>query len=124
MVTIFSYGFAFCHGAALSTFGGTGKHPKVVGVALIKEAMRISSEGLSHEYFDLRKKAAYGSMIRIFDSFENVCINQASAYFNGCNMFELPEIFDSISLTDVVEFIKDNLTPERLAVSVIKPMKE
>ena len=106
------------------TFGGKSKDPKAVADALLKEAMRISSEGLSHEYFDLRKKAAYGSMIRIFDSFENVCINQASAYFNGCNMFELPEIFDSISLTDVVEFIKDNLTPERLAVSVIKPMKE
>lgn len=41
--------------------------------------------------------------------------------FQGYDPFRFPEVYDSITQQDLLDFIRDNIRPERMALSVIYP---
>ena len=39
----------------------------------------------------------------------------------GYDPFRFPEVYDSITQQDLLDFIRDNIRPERMALSIIYP---
>ncbi|MDR3209551.1 MAG: insulinase family protein [Oscillospiraceae bacterium] len=120
----FSAGFESTAGVAYSVFGGTGRDPDAVLAALREELARVSLEGPDAKLLARVKKAAFGRQLRALDSFDDTCYAFVSGYFRGFDFFRTAEVLEAITPEDVRAFLRENLKPENLAVSVVRPKAE
>ena len=56
------------------------------------------------------------SLIHIF------AVSLAEGHFRGFDYYRLPEIFDSVTKADVEAFLREEITQEHAAISVIRPL--
>ncbi len=117
----FSYGSEAYPGAAFLCAGGESRDPAAVRNAVLAEAERLCREGLDEALFQRLKKAAYGYTVRSLNSFENICVSQAMAHFNGYEYLTFPQCFAAITKADVEECIRRAVTRERSTLAVIRP---
>lgn len=117
----FGYGCEAYPGAAFLCAGGERRDPAAVRTAVLAEAERLDREGIGEELFQRLKKAANGYMVRSLNSFENICVSQAMAYFNGFEYLTFPQCFGSITKADVEECIRRVAREERSTLAVIRP---
>ena len=117
----FGYGFELYPGCALMAAGGESKDPRKVRDAVLAEGERLAREGVDPALFSRVKKGVYGAKVRSLNSFENVCIELAQSHFADVEYFRFPELFDSISLSDVEACIRAWVTPQRCGLAVVRP---
>ena len=117
----FGYGFELYPGCAVMVAGGESKDPRKVRDAVLSEGERLAREGVDPTLFGRVKKGVYGAKVRSLNSFENVCIELAQAHFAGAEYFRFPEVFDSISLSDVEACIRSWVIPQRCGLAVVRP---
>lgn len=117
----FSYGFDGYPSCAYAMAGGESTDPDAVAAAIAEEAARIGREGVDAALFARLKKGLYGAKVRSLNSFENICVGMAQAYFAGYDMLRFPEVFEGISQADVEACIRTCFTPERAALAVVQP---
>ena len=117
----FSYGFDGYPSCAYAMAGGESTGPDAVAAAIAEEAARIGREGVDAALFVRLKKGLYGAKVRSLNSFENICVGMAQAYFAGYDMLRFPEVFEGISQADVEACIRTCFTPERAALAVVQP---
>ena len=117
----FSYGFDGYPSCAYAMAGGESTDPDAVASAVADEAARIGREGVDAALFARLKKGLYGAKVRSLNSFENICVGMAQAYFAGYDMLRFPEVFEGISQADVEACIRTCFTPERAALAVVQP---
>ena len=117
----FSYGFDGYPSCAYAMAGGESADPDAVAAAIAAEAERIGREGVDPALFARLKKGLYGTKVRGLNSFENICVGMAQAYFAGYDMLRFPEVFEGISQADVETCIRTCFTPERAALAVVLP---
>lgn len=120
----FSCSYESLPGAAMLTAGGDSRDPDGVCAAIVAEAQRIASTGVDEALFGRLKKSALGRRLRGLDSFESICYRQCAYAFEGCDYYSFPEVSESIGPADVLEFLREAVRPERMAVSVIYPKGE
>ena len=120
----FSYGYESYPCCALLCAGGESKDPEGVRAAVAAEAERIAREGIDPELWERLKKSSYGNRVRALNSFEHICISQAQSFFQGCDFLRFPEVYDSLTREDAQAMIARWVTPERTALSVVRPREE
>ena len=113
--------FELMPGAAYLYAGGESKDPRAVAAGLQKEADRLVREGVDGDFFQRTLRASFGSSLRGLNSFENIAVSLTEGYFGGYDPFRFPEVFDAITQQDVLDFLRDNVTAERSALSEIVP---
>lgn len=113
--------FDLLPGAAYLYAGGESKDPRAVAAALQEEADCLVREGVDDGLFQRTLRANFGSSLRGLNSFENIAVSLTEGCFGGYDPFRFPQVFDSIRQEDVLEFLRDNVTPERSAFSEIVP---
>ena len=118
----FSASYDSAASVAYSMFGGETREPERVCEEVKKEILLLSERGPDPALFGRIKKAAIGSQVRAFNSFEAICASTAGGYFRGYDAFDAPEVLSAITADDVTAFIRVNLVPANMAVSVIKPI--
>ncbi|MGM9607722.1 MAG: EF-P 5-aminopentanol modification-associated protein YfmH [Oscillospiraceae bacterium] len=111
-------------GCAFLCAGGESPDPRAVRQAVLDEARRMGEEGIDEALWKRLKKAAYGSRVRSLNSFENICVELAQAHFAGEDYFSFPEVYDRIEKENVEACIRRWVTPERTALSVVKPRED
>lgn len=121
-----SFGSAFdiLPGAAYVYAGGDSKDPKAVAEAIIAEAQRLASEGVDGDYYKRIVNANFGAALRGLNSFESIAVSMAEGHFQGYDPYRFPEIYDSITVEDVLAFLRDNFTRQHMSLSVIAPSEE
>lgn len=120
----FSYGYEAYPGCAMLVAGGESKDPRAVREAISAEALRVGKEGIDSALWDRLKKAAYGNRVRSLNSFETICVGMAQSHFAGYEYFRFPEVFASISKSDVEDCIRRWITPDRAGLSIVEPKGE
>ena len=93
-------------------------------MAVAEEAARIGREGVDKQLWERVKKGVYGNKVRGLNSFENLCIGQAQAFFAGSNFLSFAGLFDSITKEETEELIVNWVTEERTALSVVRAKEE
>ena len=116
--------FDLMPGAAYLYVGGDARDPRRVFDAITAEARRLGTGGIDEAFYQRLRRAAYGQAIRSLNSFENIAVSMAEGHFQGFDYYRLPEVFDSVTKADVEAFLREELTPEHAALSVIRPLDE
>lgn len=117
----FSYGYEGMKGAAMLTAGGDSRDPLAVRDAILEEAQRLARTGIDPALFEQLKRSALGRRIRGLDSFESICYRLCAYHFEGVEYLTFPEVFEEITPARVEEFLRRTVTPQRTALSVIRP---
>ena len=116
--------FDLMPGAAYLYVGGDARDPRRVFDAITAEARRLGTGGIDEAFYQRLRRAAYGQAIRSLNSFENIAVSLAEGCFRGFDYYRLPEIFDTVAKADVEAFLREEITPEHAALSVIRPLDE
>ena len=108
-------------GAHYVYVGGDAKDPRRVFEEITRQARKLGEEGIGEDFYRQIRRAAYGGMLRSLNSFENIAVSIAEAYFRGFDYFRFPEVFDAVGKADVEAFLRENIAPEKSALSLIQP---
>ena len=109
-------------GAAYLYVGGDAKDPHFISSEIIREAERLTREGIDEEFYQKIRRATYGQMLRSLNSFENIAVSMAEGHFRGFDYYRFPEIFESVTKSDIEDFLRRNVVADHSAISIIRPM--
>lgn len=118
----FGGGYDILSGAAMLYAGGDSRDPHAVRDAIVAEAARVAEEGVDSARFQKILRGNFGETLRGFDSFENIALLLVEGAFRGYDAYRFAELYRGITEEDVRTFIAENLTAERCALSVIRPV--
>lgn len=102
---------------------GEAPDPHRVLNEILDEAKRIVKEGFDQTYFDRCFKAIFGGMLRGLEDFDEVCLSLTFSEFDGYNFFDSFDELNNIKKEDCEKWIADNLTADRIAISIVSPAK-
>ena len=117
----FGSSFDILPGAAYVYLGGDSPDPHAVMEAILAESARLVREGIDPDYYLRLRNANFGSTLKELNSFESIAVSIAEARFHGYDAYRFPEVFDSITPRDILDFLRDNIVPQRMALSIIDP---
>ena len=120
----FDYEADFAAGTGTVLLGGESTDPEAVLAALNAEIAKVCAGGFDPAAFERAKRASYGSRLRGLEDFESVCVSLATAQFEGFCPLDAPALLSAVTRAECEAFVRENLTPERFALSVIEPKKE
>lgn len=119
----FGGGFETIEGMAMLTAFGDSDDPQAVMDAILEEAARLAVEGIDETEFLRMKRSAMGRRIRSLDSFDSTCFRLCAYHFSGFDYFRFPSLYESLTATDVQEFLRRVARPERASMSCIYPLE-
>ena len=120
----FGGGFDTVEGMAMLTATGDSDDPEQVRDAIMQEVSRLATEGIGEENLLRMKRSALGRRIRGLDSFDSVCFRMCAYYFSGYDYFRFPALYQNITETEILEFLKNTVTADRMCLSVIYPKED
>ena len=82
-----------------------------------------AAEGFDEGYFTRARRASLGARLRALEDFDSVCVSMASGVLEGYCAFDSFTLLEGITAEDCRRFVRENLTPERMALSVIRPKR-
>ncbi len=109
-------------GASYLYVGGDVKDPGRVFAEISAQARKLGTEGIDESFYQQIRRATYGQMVRSLNSFSNIAESVTDGYFRSYDYYHFPEIFESVTKADVEEFLRENITEDRAAVSRIDPL--
>ena len=114
--------FDMLPGAEYVYVGGDAKDPRRIFNEITQQAQKLGREGIDEDFYQQIRRAAYGGMLRSLNSLENIAVSMAEGHFRGFDYFRFPEIFDTVSKADVEAFLRENISLDRAALSIIQPL--
>ena len=108
-------------GAANLILSGESRDPGAVLSAFAGEVRRVSETGLDPALFERARRASYGRRLRNLGSFLGSCAALAEGCFNGYEAMEGFEALERVTARDIQSFIRERLSPENLAISIVYP---
>ena len=118
----FGGGFETVDGMAMLTASGDSDDPQAVRDAILERAEQLLQSGIDENDFLRMKRSALGRRIRDLDSFDSTCFRLCAYHFSGFEYFDFPRVFHSITVKEVLAFIRRVVTQKRCCLSVILPI--
>ncbi len=119
----FSYGYAINKSVAYNSIAGEADDPKLVLKEILLYIDRLRQEGLSEEDFLRGKRVMYSEFVKSFDSTDNIANNLLAFFCEDGELLSYAETIESITFEDVCELFGDSFSPDRITLSVVKPLK-
>lgn len=110
-------------GTVTAIIGGESPNPDAVLTALNEEIASLAATGFHSAYFERTMRSTIGSRLRGLEDFDDVCVSLAMGIMEGYCTFDAMEMLHSIRKEDCEAWISENLAPEKLAVSIVRPLK-
>ena len=120
-----SFGFDYTLEAdyAYSMIGGESPEPLEVKRIVVQKLDGFKKNGLNKMNFERTKRMMKGRFVRSLNSVEKVCRGFLSTCFNGVNVFDYYEIYDTIDFNYTKKVFLEHFDEKKLSLSVIKPLK-
>ena len=120
----FGGGFETVDGCAMLTCSGDSEDPRAVRDAVIRQAALLAETGIGADNFLRLKRSALGRRIRGLDSFDGTAFRICAYHFSGFDYFRFPEVYRSITESEILEFLSRVVRPDRCAISIINPITQ
>ena len=117
----FGGGFETIKGMGVLTASGDSCDALAVRDRILAEAQKILSEGLDEKAFDRIKRSILGRRMRDLDSFDSLCFRICAYHFSNYDYFDFPTLYAQIRRSEVEDFIRRVVVPQRCSVSLIYP---
>ena len=117
----FGGGLETIEGMMLLTASGDSDDPEKVRDTILAQAKKLCENGLDEADFLRMKRSAMGRRIKDLDSFDSTCFRICAYHFSGCDYFDFPQVYQTITTEDIRQFLQRIVTPERCALAVINP---
>lgn len=101
-------------------FSGESTDPKKVRDSLCDEVERLVKEGISEKDFQRIRKSTYGLMIRDLNNVESVANLMINAHMEEVSPYDAINVLSDMKSSDVYDFIRSELSRDRLVLSVIE----
>ena len=122
--TSFGGGVETIDGCAMLLCSGDSNMPEVIRERLIRQAEVLGREGIGEEDFLRMKRSAFGRRVRGLDSFDSTCFRICAYHFGGFDYFRFPEVYETISREEILDFLKNYVNYENSSLSVIDPVEQ
>ena len=119
----YDYEIDYTAGTSTVMISGESANPQKVLDEINSELSDIFSNGLDRNIFETAKRASFGSRLRALEDFDGLCLSLVDGVFGGYCALDAFETLESVKIEECTEFLKTYLTPDRLAMSVINPIK-
>ena len=120
----FDIDFDYSANTATIFFAGESSQPQAVYDAILAAADEVRRNGLDKVKFDRVKNASLGSLIFGLEDFDGMAVSLAQSAFYKFNQMDTFTWQADVFPEECARFIAENLTEERLAMSVVKPTVE
>jgi len=117
----FDVDFDFAADSASIFLSGQSHNPEAVLEAVLAAADEVRRNGLDEARFNRVKNASLGSLLFALEDFDNMAVGLAHSTFYDYNPLDTHTPKADVSAEECSRFIAENLTEEKLAMSVIKP---
>lgn len=119
----FSYGYSINKSVAYNSVAGEADDPSLVLDEILKYIDLLRSEGLSREDFIRGKRVMYSEFVKSFDSTDNIANNLLAFFCEDGELLSYAEIIESVSFEDVCALFENSFLPERITLSVVRPLQ-
>lgn len=111
-----------CPARPTPTPAATARPPRPWPRAILSEAKRLTEEGLDEAYYRRIVNANFGAALKALNSFESIAVSMAEGCFHHYDPYRFPEVYDSITQQDVLDFnpVK-TFVESHMALSVTTP---
>lgn len=117
----FDYEADFTAGTACVIIGGESPDPDHVFEEFKAELASVCEHGFAEGSFKRAYRASIGARLRGLEDFDNVCISLVSGVFDGYCALDSFGIMQSITEEECLAFLRNELRPEMLVMSVVEP---
>ncbi|MEE8141656.1 MAG: pitrilysin family protein [Planctomycetota bacterium] len=104
-----------------SMLGGETPNPEKVATVVLEELERAQHSGISAADFQRQKRATMGRFFQEFNSLEFIANHFCAYKFVGIELFDLIDVLNGIQQQDLERRLREHLTPDAVAVSVLQP---
>ncbi len=119
----FEFETDYSGGSACVIAGGESREPKKVLESFSAEVEKVLKNGLNEDVFKRVKRMSYGQRLRSLDDFDSLAVSLVDGCFGGWRPLDAFEALEGISASECADFIGNALAPQKLALSVITPVK-
>ncbi len=119
----YDYEIDYSAGTATIMLGGESAQPQRVLDEINAELDRVFRGGLDGGAFEKAKRASFGSRLRGLEDFDSLCLSLVDGVFGGYCALDAYEVLESVTKAECEDFLKTFMAPDRLAMSVINPVK-
>ena len=117
----FDVDFDFAADSASIFLSGQSNNPEAVLEAVLAAADEVRRNGLDEARFHRVRNATLGSLLFALEDFDNMAVGLAHSAFYEYNPLDTHTPKADVTAEECARFIAENLTEEKLAMSVIKP---
>ncbi|WP_256761312.1 EF-P 5-aminopentanol modification-associated protein YfmH [Cohnella sp. WQ 127256] len=107
-------------GYSFSIIGGETRDPDEL-VSRVSQAMYAAAQnGISSTIFERTRRKKIGAFLRMMNSPESIASEFTRYRHKGGDLFTLVEVYESLTLEEINERIKEHANPDRRAVSIVR----
>ena len=118
-----SYGYTISDSNAYNSLAGEADDPSLVLAEIKAHLARIQAAGLCREDFERGKRVMYAEFVKSFDSTDSIANNLFSFICEDSELLSYAEILEEITFEDVCELFEHAFDEEKIAISVVTPLK-
>lgn len=119
----YDYETDFTAGTATIMISGESSDPQRVLSEVKACVAATAGNGLDSAAFERARKASFGARLRGLEDFDSECISLLSGCFDGYCSLDSFKVLESVTKEECERFIVDNMADDRLAMSLVVPVK-
>ncbi len=119
----FDFGFAINKSFSFNELVGESKDPDAVYARFVECVEKAKREGLPEEDFERSKRALYASMVKCFDSTEDIANYMLNYAIDDGDLLDYVDILSKITPCDVTNMLNTAFKSEYYSLAVVKPLE-
>ena len=119
----FDFGYDSGISYAYNGIYGESSDPEAIFERL-KKVCEAAKNSVPTEDFERSKRALYASMVKGFDSTEEIANSLLSYEMIGGDIFAYTDLLAQTTQADVTELAREMFSPEKFTLAVVKPLKK
>jgi predicted Zn-dependent peptidase len=107
-------------GYSFSIIGGETRDPDEL-VSRVSEALYAAAKsGITSEIFERTRRKKIGAFLRMMNSPESIASEFTRYRHKGGDLFEVVEVYESLTLDEINQRIREHADPSRRAISIVR----
>jgi predicted Zn-dependent peptidase len=110
-------------GFSFSIIGGETRDPDELVERISQALYEAAKNGISSEIFERTRRKKIGSFLRMMNSPESIASEFTRIRHKGGDLFTLVDVYESLTLGEINERIREHVNPDRRAISTVRSVQ-